>query len=239
MRIVSVFANARPGPGPDDRPGALILLTVLVLTPFFYWLRADTIGVSSLTRHWTALTSGELGHVAHNLASAVILGAIPLLAARYLLGFSFGELGLGKGRWRRGAIWVAVGVPIAILAGKISAGEPEMRAVYPLNQGLVNGHVSFVSHALTQLLYYAAWEILFRGVLLQGLTPRLGFANANMIQMALSVLAHFGRPCTETMSAIPAGLAFGGVARHTGSVWYVVLIHWVVGTAQDAFILYG
>ncbi len=237
MRIKSVFVIARPG--PEQIPGALILLAVLVLTPFFYWLRADTIGVSSLTRHWTALTGGELNHVTHNLASAVVLGVLPLLAARFGLGLGLVDMGLARGRWRRGAFWLAVGVPIAILAGWVAAGQPEMRAVYPLNQGLVAGRVSFISHALMQLLYYAAWEILFRGVLLQGLTPRLGFANANMIQMALSVLAHFGRPSAETLSAIPAGLAFGGIARHTGSVWYVVLIHWVVGTAQDAFILYG
>ena len=134
---------------------------------------------------------------------------------------------------------MAVGLPLAILAGYLSASQAEMRAVYPLNPGLVSGQVSFANHALTQLLYFAAWEVLFRGILLQGLTPRLGFATANAIQMALSVVAHFGRPCTETISAIPAGLAFGGIVRHTGSIWYVVVIHWVVGTAQDAFILYG
>ena len=60
---------------------------------------------------------------------------------------------------------MGVGVPIAILAGWVSAGKPEMRAVYPLNPGLVSGQVSFLTHALTQLLYYSAWEILFRGVL--------------------------------------------------------------------------
>jgi len=232
-----VFVGVKPG--PENHPGALILLSVLVLTPFFYWLRADTIGVSSLARHWTALTTAELGHVTHNVASAIVLGLIPLLAARYLLGISFADLGLQRGSWRRGAFWVAIGVPIAILAGKVAAGQPEMRAVYPLNQGLMTGQVSFINHALIQFLYYAAWEFLFRGVLLRGLTPRLGFANANMIQMALSVLAHFGRPSTETISAIPAGLAFGGIARHTGSVWYVILIHWAVGTAQDAFIMFG
>ncbi len=237
MFTKSTFAVVRPG--PESRPGALILLTVLVLTPFFYFLRADTIGVTSVARSWTAMTGGEMGHLSHNLASAAVLGLLPLLAARFGLGLTAGEMGLKIGAWRRGLFWLAVGLPLAILAGYLSAGQAEMRAVYPLNPGLVSGQVSFANHALTQLLYFAAWEVLFRGILLQGLTPRLGFATANAIQMALSVLAHFGRPCTETISAIPAGLAFGGIVRHTGSIWYVVVIHWVVGTAQDAFILYG
>ena len=89
------------------------------------------------------------------------------------------------------------------------------------------------------MLYYCGWEILFRGVLLAGLTRRFGFATANIIQTALSVIAHFGRPFTETAAAIPGGLAFGGVARHTGSVWYVIIIHWAVGMAQDWFIISG
>ena len=229
---------ARATRGPEDRPGLLILLTVLVLTPFFYWLRADTIGVMSMTREWTALTGTEWRHGAHNAAAALLLGLIPLLAARWALGLKVGALGLRTGRWRRGLFWLAVGLPLATLAGWLAAGQAEMRAVYPLNPRLVAGEVSFAVHALTQLLYYASWEILFRGVLLQGLTPSLGFRTANTVQMALSVLAHFGRPFTETASAIPAGLAFGGIVRHTGSVWYVVVIHWAVGTAQDAFILY-
>jgi len=232
-----MFGAVRPG--SDQRPAVLILLTILVLTAFFYWLRADTIGVTSSSRRWTALTGAELNHVTYNLVSALVLGLIPLLAARFALGFGLAELGLGPGRWRRGMLWLAIGVPIAILAGWVSAAEPQMRAVYPLNPGLAGGQVSFTVHALTQLLYYSAWEMLFRGVLLRGLTPHLGFGTANMIQTALSVVAHFGRPCTETWAAIPAGLAFGSVTRCTGSVWYVVIIHWVVGTAQDVFIVFG
>jgi len=50
-------------------------------------------------------------------------------------------------------------------------------------------------------------------------------------------VAHFGRPLTETLAAIPAGLAFGGIARQTRSIWYVVVIHLVVGAAQDWFIV--
>jgi len=124
-----------------------------------------------------------------------------------------------------------------MLAGWASAGKPLTQAVYPLNPALRPEATSFLAHLTGQLAYYVGWELLFRGVLLFGLERRFGFAAANMIQTALSVIAHFGRPVTETLAALPAGLAFGGIAHRTRSIWYVVIIHLVVGAAQDWFIV--
>jgi membrane protease YdiL (CAAX protease family) len=212
-------------------------VTVLVLTLFYYWTRVDTIGVTGPGRQWFAMTGGTLSPGRHNLVSAILLGLVPLAWARLATRASWKELGLGVGNPRRGLLWLGIGLPVAVLAGWVSSGNPEVRAVYPLDPGLTLEPGRFAIHALIQLGYYAAWEVLFRGVLLGTLRPVFGFANANLIQTALSVVAHFGRPFPETFAAIPAGLAFGGVARTTGSVWYVIIIHWVVGLAQDWFII--
>jgi membrane protease YdiL (CAAX protease family) len=222
---------------PDSRPAWVILVAVIALTLFYYLARTDTIGVMSAGRNWSAMTRGPLSSIHHNLAAGVILGLIPLLCARGLCAMGWRDLGLGPGRHRQGLIWLAIGIPVAILAARLSSGQPEMQAVYPLNSRLTSELGPFVKHAAFQLVYYSAWEILFRGVLLNGLQKKLGFTTANIIQTALSVVAHFGRPFTETAAAIPAGLAFGGVAHRTGSVWYVVIIHWAVGVAQDWFMI--
>jgi len=215
----------------------LILVAVFVLTIFYYWTRTDTLGVSVHGRDWTAMTQRTVTVLRHNLAAGLLLGLVPLLFGRFMCGLDWQGLGLGKGNVRRGLAWLALGIPLALLAGKLSSGQAEMRAVYPLDPQLTLSTSDFARHAGFQFIYICGWEILFRGVLLGGLTRRFGFATSNIIQTALSVIAHFGRPFTETFAAIPAGLAFGGVARHTGSVWYVILIHWVVGVAQDWFIL--
>ena len=55
--------------------------------------------------------------VAVAVASAVVLGLLPLLAARFGLGMTPSEMGLRTGRWRRGLFWLAVGLPLAVLAG--------------------------------------------------------------------------------------------------------------------------
>ena len=69
-------------------------------------------------------------------------------------------------------------------------------------------------------------------------TPRLGGATANVLQTALSVTAHFGRAINETASALPAGLVFGWVDLKLDSIWYVAILHWLVGVSMDWFILH-
>ena len=110
-----------------------------------------------------------------------------------------------------------------------------MRAVYPLDPNLDLG--GFLAHTAAQWAYFGSWEVLFRGVLLFGLAPRLGSGTANILQTALSVLAHFGRPLEETFAAIPAGLVFGAIGLRLRSVWWVAIAHWVEGAALNYFIL--
>lgn len=62
-------------------------------------------------------------------------------------------------------------------------------------------------------------------------------AEAHVIQTALSVIAHFGRAPDETFAAIPAGLLFGWLDLRIGSIWYVAILHWIVGTGMDWFIV--
>ncbi len=220
-----------------DRSLGLILVAVVTMTIFYYRTRVDTIAVANAVDGYRAMTGPAISFLRHNLAALILVGFLPLLAAKLLCGVRLRSVGLGLGRWRQGLIWLAVGVPVALLAGWLSSAEPIMRAVYPLDPTLQPRLASFLQHIAGQFVYYVAWELLFRGVLLFGLEKRLGFAGANIVQTALSTVAHFGRPMAETLAAIPAGLAFGGIARQTRSIWYVVVIHLVVGAALDWFIV--
>jgi membrane protease YdiL (CAAX protease family) len=231
------FFNMADEPTPrSDRSAGLILVAVVTLTAFYYRLRADTVGVAA-GDSLSAVTGPVLPFMAHNLAALMVLGMAPLAAARWLCRLPLAGLGMGRGHVRTGLAWLAVGVPVAMLLGALSAGNPAMRAVYPLQPDLAPTAGSFLPHVLGQLAFYVGWEVLFRGVLLFGLSRRFGFAGANLIQTALSVIAHFGRPLPEALAAIPAGLAFGGVARQSRSIWPVVLIHLAAGAAQDWFII--
>ncbi|KPK76850.1 MAG: hypothetical protein AMS25_17285 [Gemmatimonas sp. SM23_52] len=219
------------------RSEILIILATLVLLVFYYLLRVDVITSLSPGRGLAAVTGEPLRPALHFVASAVVLGIVPLLVACLALGLRPAGLGLGLGRWRVGLAWLAVGIPLALIAGKIGSVNPAMRLVYPLDATVRAEPSGFILYALLQFLYFGAWEVLFRGVLLFGLKDRIGAGPANALQAALSVIAHFGRPLTETFSALPAGLVFGGISLHARSMWYVAIIHWLVGVSLDWFIL--
>jgi len=218
-------------------PAWLLLVATLVLIAFYYLTRADTIGVSGPGRGWFALTRPPLQPSLHFLSAAVLLGLIPLLAAWKITGLGARGLGLGLGNWRAGLVVLAVGIPLAILAGWIASRSPDMRAVYPLDPSLTAEPMVFLKSAAIQFLYFGAWEILFRGVLLFGLLGLMGSFGAICTQTAVSVTAHFGRAINETFSALPAGLVFGWVTLRLQSIWYIAVLHWLVAMSMDWFIL--
>jgi membrane protease YdiL (CAAX protease family) len=215
----------------------LPVVAAVTLVAFYYLVRADTIGVFAGARGWHALTAPPLPMWLHFVAAAIVLGVIPVAVARRLTGSTCAQLGLGLGDWRAGLRWFALGAPIAVLAGRIGAAAPAMRAVYPLDPTLDASPERFIPYALLAFLYFGAWEVLFRGVLLFGLRQPLGLGAANATQTAVSVTAHFGRALDETFAALPAGLVFGWVTGRIGSVWYIAVVHWLVATSLDWFIL--
>jgi membrane protease YdiL (CAAX protease family) len=219
------------------QPEWLLVVGTLALFIFYYLIRADTVGVFTPARGWHPLTSRALPPLLHYASAALVLGVMPVFAAHLISGAGLRQLGLGLGDWQAGSRWLAVGVPLAVLAGRVGANATPVRAVYPLDTDVTADLASFAPYAMLQFLYYGAWEVLFRGVLLSGLKERIGAGPANLVQTALSVTAHFGRASNETFAALPAGLLFGCVTLRVRSVWYIAIIHWLVGVSCDWFIL--
>jgi membrane protease YdiL (CAAX protease family) len=219
---------------PEAGTAVLIGTAAVVLTVFYYFGRADAIGVYSAARGWTTMTGPALGVGMHAVVAALLLGGVPVLVARWALGYSLADLGLGLGNWRRGLVLLAAGLPLAVVAGWIGSTNPLMRAVYPLATAAPPGGVA--PYALMLFLYFGAWEVLFRGVLLFGIRRTVGEWPANATQTAISTTAHFGRAINETGIALPAGVLFGWIDLRIGSIWYLAVVHWVVGVSMEWFI---
>lgn len=224
----------------QEHRAVLVLVTaVLALTGLYYFARPDVIGVFSPLRGWRPMTPGIRSPVLHYVLSALLLAVLPVVVVRRFGHLTLRQLGLGLGTWRQGLAWLAVGLPLAALGGRLAAAQPAMRLVYPLDPSLSAAPGAFLPYAASAFLYYGAWEVLFRGVLLFGLATRFGPANANVTQSALAVTAHFGRALNETVSALPGSLLFGWVTLRTGSVWYAALIHWTLGMSMEWWIVSG
>lgn len=216
-------------------PWALGLSAILGAC-FWFFARPDRIGILGNGGAWLTVSGPRLSGPAAFFAGFAILGLIPALAARPLLGRSPTDLGLGLGDWRRGLPLLALGIVVGGVIGWQSATSPDLAAVYPLG-GATLAPAAFAVHALAYLLYYAGFEFHYRGFLLLGLREHLGTGPANLLQASLATLVHLGKPHVELAAVIPASLLFGWVALRTRSIWYAVAIHWVVGVTLDYFLL--
>lgn len=219
------------------RTELVVVIATAALGVFYYLTRADGVGAYTAARGWALLSAPPVPPAAHFVLAAMVLGVIPALAGRTLLRMSWRELGLGLGDRRMGFVILAIAVPLALVAGYIGSQAPAMRAVYPLDPSVSGAAGEFVPYALTEFLYYGAWEVLFRGVLLFGLARSVGAPMAVTLTMTLSVLAHFGRPMNETFAAIPGGILFAVLALKAKSIWYVAVPHWLMAVSMEWMIL--
>ena len=165
-----------------------------------------------------------------------LLGILPFTLAA-AVGLRHSDLGLGMGNLKLGLIVISVGTPFAVLGGYVGAQNPAIQQAYPLDPNVTTAVAVFTVHALLYLLYYIGFDFFFRGFLLFGLLPRFGPIASNLFQAGLATLVHVGKPTTELIAAFPASLLFGYVTLRTGSIWYAVFGHWMVGLAMDWFIL--
>ncbi len=129
-------------------------------------------------------------------------------------------LGLTLGDVRQGLLAIGVGAPIAIASGwSLVALSASARIHYA-------GHPTSPTDLLVLYLPgILAAEIIFRGVLLFGLSPRFGPVGAGLVATLAYGLSHVDKPAPEALGSIPVGLLLCFVARWTGSVWYGLVLH--------------
>lgn len=231
-----VVRIATPDGPPRHRWVWVLALAPALTAVNWFAARSDTIAALGHSGDLLPVTGPRLpGFVAFAL-TFVILGIVPALLTRPILGRSPASLGLGLGHWREGLVWLAVWVPLVLALSWFSAPSPALQAVYPLgNPSLTVG--SFVPHIVGYLLYYIGFEYFFRAFLLLGLEDRLGGRTANLFQAGLATLFHLGKPPIELLAVYPASLIFGYGTLRLRSIWYAVLVHWVLGVSLDFFLL--
>lgn len=185
------------------------------------------------------------------LLSFLVLGALPLAAA-----LALGERPAGLGlRWPRplSRRWVfPLLLAVVVLGSLAGAYNAPIYGYYPYSRTLTEsrpgGVAGFLLHAVLYVpLYYLPWELLFRGILVFPLLRLLegrgeaGFQPSLLavacLQALPSTLLHFGHPWSETLAALPFGLAAGWLALATGSILPGLALHAAAGLFLDLFIL--
>ncbi len=146
--------------------------------------------------------------------------------------------GLGIGNWRKGLL-LSFLASIAVLSSCfLFAKVPAMQHYYSSPRWGSGDAGALLLAEGERLKTLIGWEFLFRGFLLFPLSEALGPA-ANLIQATLCALAHKGKPLVEFYGSFPFALLLGYLARKSGSVWYGVYVHWLLGFSLELYIAIG
>jgi uncharacterized protein len=223
----------------------LLLGATVLLTLDHYFARERVL------RHWAFQTfgwtlSGATPRIAEFLAGVLLFSALPLALSWATKGNVHRRWGLSLGDVRFGVKAtlpaLAVIFPFVFAASRLRM----FYSAYPL-AGRVAFQASgaqaatdldwrtFALYELCYVLYLAAWELFFRGWLLQGLAFKHGPKLSLLLTTALFVLCHWEKPAPEAFGAIVAGLLLGILALRTRSIWYGVLLHACAAVAMDVF----
>jgi uncharacterized protein len=224
--------------GGNKKPTVILLLTPLLLTTWkYYWTKSFYL--SDLASRFVLFNNPEQTAELYTFFSAFILfGILPLLLIRFLFNEKISSYGLQLGDWRFGLKAFLILAPIFVLASYASINKPDFLAEYPLFKGAGASPSAFMGHALTYLFFYIGWEIYFRGFMQFGLRESLGDWQSILVQTALSCIVHIGKPSGEIYSSVIGALVWGIIAFRTRSLFFIILIHWLLGVSLDFFICY-
>jgi membrane protease YdiL (CAAX protease family) len=215
-----------------DRPSIILTSSFMLLIlwgyqgrPLFYFEIPPLADALPMYRWWFTFLSG-----------VVLLVAIPCAIIRFGFRESLAKFGLRKGNVRLGLSFLAVILAIGLPLFWFGTRDPGIRQEYPLF--LPANFGQFILFELSYLLFFLALEFIFRGYLLFGLYQKFGI-YAILIQMLSYTAWHLGKPTAELLGTPLWGTATAAVTLRVGSIWYVVLGHWLLNVFMDAVILYG
>ncbi len=154
---------------------------------------------------------------------------------------SFKELGLNFKNKKFNTTVILLALVIAPLMSLTTIGDEDMMALYPLSGALVFSSAKyFIIYYLSLAAYYFGWEYMFRGYGFQRMQERYGPALAIVFSTMISALVHssiagFGKPISETFSALFGGFILGYIAYKSKSIFPTFVIHFLLGISCDLY----
>jgi membrane protease YdiL (CAAX protease family) len=81
-------------------------------------------------------------------------------------------------------------------------------------------------------LQFISLEFFFRGFMVHGLAPRLGWAAIFAMVVPYNML-HYGKPMPEALAAIVGGIVLGTLSLKTKSIWWGAALHISIAFTMD------
>jgi membrane protease YdiL (CAAX protease family) len=170
------------------------------------------------------------------LVSSITFILLPIVLIRFGIREKIKDYGFRFSRAKLGWSFVTIGflvmLPIVLIASHLASFQNK----YPLCKLAATDWVIFIPYQLAFGIYILSWEFFFRGYMLFGLEERFGKYSI-LIQMIPFTILHYGKPFSESVGAILAGIFLGVVAMETRSFIYGALLHWLIAASMDASVI--
>ncbi len=216
----------------SSRAGAVLALSaaLLLLWQVYGYPYGYTVWLDEAIGDWRYRDiAPSLYWSASNLA---LLFCVPFLAAKRFWGYGSIGLGLGLGERRLGSTVVGVAYALMLPVVIVVSSWSDFSGTYPLDHDALASHEMFWVYELGYMSFFVGWEFFFRGFMLFTLEPAIGPA-AIAVQMVPFALLHVGKPISEALGSVAAGLFLGALAWRTRSIWYGVALHAAVAITMD------
>lgn len=232
----------------------LIVLSSTVLLTIVYWFMAlwyenkgayskDLVVFHALFGHLFSIKWVDLYQYFYQFTVTILLFvAAPWLITKYWLKEDFIKLCWRSSHNRTALIVCAIVYPLVIGSTWFSSAEPVLQSEYPLSKLIGSSVTLFALYQCSYFFYFFGYETFFRGYLQFGmLSNKPGTKEVVailLIQTLVTTAFHTGKPGTEVWSAALFGPVLGYVAIRFNSIWYGMLIHFLMNVFMDFFILY-
>jgi len=216
---------------------SVIILTVTVLYILYHYQGSASFFLKYINRRPGFLNALTDAYYYQWIMAFFIMGIIPCLFIKIAFREELKNYGVAVKKPIILLFITILGIAVATPFAFFGAKNPGITSVYPLIRNLGDSPLLFLKSSLIYFLYYAGYEICFRGFLFMGIKDDVGEWKAVFISLAMTTLLHIDRPQEETLMALVAGFVFPVVVLRTGSLLPVILIHAYVGISLDYWII--
>lgn len=98
----------------------------------------------------------------------------------------------------------------------------------------VQQSIAVVLYEIAYLVDFVAVELLFRGLLVIGLSRYLG-KNVVFPMVVIYAMLHFGKPLAEAISSVFGGYILGILAFYSRNIWGGIVLHGGIALLMEAF----
>ncbi len=163
-----------------------------------------------------------------------LLGIIPLVLVHFINAHN-SYYTLARFSIEKTFISLIIFIPIILFINESLSKKINRQKIYPLIRTNNWSLGLYTTNIISWLFYTFAYESLFRGLFLFSSMEIYGVVAAIGINTLLYVIAHIPKGKTETIAAIPFGLAFCLVSIFTGSFLAAFILHCTMAISNDVF----